>query len=414
MSDTSGAAAAAAAAAEGEANRRRTTSFVDPALAENVTKDEWENPLEGAMHGMNVKDDSTLNKVKATPGYPETVTKEEDIAYTDLNMIGNGSFGVVFKTSLVNPDKTKRTVALKKVLQDRRYKNRELEIMRMVKHHNIVELLYFFFTPGQKEDMYLNLIMEFLPISLSNFSESYNKRSLQIPILYIRLSVYQMLRALGYLHGRKICHRDIKPQNLLINVQAGVLKLCDFGCAKVLSPDQPNVSYICSRYYRAPELCFGAQMYTHSIDVWSAGCVLAELMMGSPIFRGSTTSEQLYKIIKIMGTPSREQIKAMNPSYTKPTLPSIPAKKLEEVFRGRVHNERDLAVDLLKKMFEYVPSKRLNCMECIAHPFFDQLRNPEQKLSNGQPLPELFNFSPEELSLKPSIEDKIIPPHARG
>jgi glycogen synthase kinase 3 beta len=394
-------------------SRRRTTTLADPALAETISQQDEHDPLTGALHGMNVKDDATMTKVKATVGFPETNSTEVDIAFSELSVIGNGSFGVVFKTTLVH-NGISRGVALTKVLQDRRYKNRELEIMRMVKHVNITELLFFFFTPGQKpDDTYLNLVMEFLPTSLSAFAESYNKRKSLMPILYIKLSIYQMLRALAYLHGRKICHRDIKPQNLLLNAALGVLKLCDFGCAKILAPDQPNVSYICSRYYRAPELCFGAQLYSHAIDVWSAGCVLAELLMGTPIFRGSTSSDQLLKIVRIMGSPTREQTLAMNPAYDKATLPAVPAKRLDEVFRARPAEERDAAVSLCKGMFDYTPTKRFDTLQSMAHPFFDELRNPNTRLSSGNPLPQLFDFTPEELSVRPSLQSALMPAHAR-
>jgi len=95
-----------------------------------------------------------------------------------------------------------------------------------------------------------------------------------------------------------ICHRDIKPQNLLIDPDSHLLKLCDFGSAKLLVKGEPNVSYICSRYYRAPELIFGASDYTNAIDVWSSGCVMAEMILGEPIFAGESGIDQLVEIIK--------------------------------------------------------------------------------------------------------------------
>lgn len=102
-----------------------------------------------------------------------------------------------------------------------------------------------------------------------------------------------------------------------------MLKLCDFGSAKVLVRDEPNISYICSRYYRAPELIFGATDYTPAIDVWSAGCVMAELMLGSPLFPGESCVDQLVEIIKVLGTPTKEEIEAMNPRYTENKFPPI-------------------------------------------------------------------------------------------
>lgn len=399
---------------EGE-SRRRTTSFMDPAAA--LAEEGRDRSLSGAMQGMSVAGwslsctcllvlaDSAQTTVRATFG---NISKacEKDITFSNLGVVGKGSFGVVFKTSIVD-DQSERVVALKKVLQDRRYKNRELEIMRTVSHCNIIELHWFFFTTGSRDDQYLNLVMEFLPQSLSSFIDRYAQSRSPIPMLYVKLSSYQMLRALAYLHGKQICHRDIKPQNLLLNAQLGILKLCDFGCAKVLVPDQGNVSYICSRYYRAPELCYGAQMYSHSIDVWSAACVLAEMLMCQPIFRGSTSDDQLAKIIKILGSPTAKQIQEMNPGYRGPQPRPSPARPLEELFKTRSADDRQLIVNLLTKMFDYNPANRPVCIEACADVFFDELRNPGLTLPDSRPLPALFNFYPEELALKPSIADKL-------
>lgn len=107
-----------------------------------------------------------------------------------------------------------------------------------------------------------------------------------MPFILVKLYTYQICRALASLHGKGICHRDIKPQNLLVDPSSHVLKVCDFGSAKVLQKGEPNIAYICSRYYRAPELIFGATVYTTAIDMWSVGCVMAELLTGTPLFPG--------------------------------------------------------------------------------------------------------------------------------
>lgn len=156
--------------------------------------------------------------------------------------------------------------AIKRVLQDKRFKNRELQIMRIVRHPNIVQLKAFYYSNGEKRDeVYLNLVQEFVPETVYRASRFFNKMKTTMPILEIKLYIYQLFRALAYIHSQGICHRDIKPQNLLMDPNSGILKLCDFGSAKILVENEPNVSYICSRYYRAPELIFGATNYTTKI-----------------------------------------------------------------------------------------------------------------------------------------------------
>src|SRR6201990_483660 len=146
-----------------------------------------------------------------------------------------------------------------------------------------------------------------------------------MPILEVKLYIYQLFRALAYIHSQGICHRDIKPQKLSLDPTTGILKLCDFGSAKILVENEPNVSYICSRYYRAPELIFGATEYTTDIDIWSTGCVIAELVLGQPLFPGESAVDQIVEIIKVLGTPTKQQILAMNPEYNEYRFPIIKA-----------------------------------------------------------------------------------------
>ncbi len=196
----------------------------------------------------------------------------------------------------------------------------------------------------------------------------------------------------------------------------------------MLVKGEPNISYICSRYYRAPELIFGATDYTTAIDVWSVGCVVAELLLGQPLFPGESGVDQLVEIIKVLGTPSREEIHAMNPNYTEFKFPQIKAHPWTKVFSKRMPPD---AVDLVRlrwgrkgreggrerawamplaaqcsercsfvhargrralshaapqvsKLLQYAPQKRMTAHQAMTHPFFDELREPGTKLPNGE------------------------------
>nr|XP_023025186.1 glycogen synthase kinase-3 beta isoform X2 [Leptinotarsa decemlineata] len=354
------------------------------------------------------KDGSKVTTVVATPG--QGPDRPQEVSYTDTKVIGNGSFGVVYQAKLCE---TSELVAIKKVLQDKRFKNRELQIMRKLEHCNIVKLKYFFYSSGDKKDeVYLNLVLEYIPETVYKVARHYSKSKQTIPISFIKLYMYQLFRSLAYIHSLGICHRDIKPQNLLLDPETGVLKLCDFGSAKHLVKGEPNVSYICSRYYRAPELIFGAIDYTTKIDVWSAGCVLAELLLGQPIFPGDSGVDQLVEIIKVLGTPTKEQIKEMNPNYTEFKFPQIKShpwqqvRVLFQVFRARTPPE---AIELVARLLEYTPSSRISPLQACAHPFFNELREPNTRLPSGSELPPLFNFTDHELSIQPSLNNVLLP-----
>ncbi|KAF9518211.1 hypothetical protein BS47DRAFT_1313417 [Hydnum rufescens UP504] len=353
-----------------------------------------------------IDDPNKVIKVVACDG---KTGEQKDVSYTNCKIIGNGSFGIVFQARLAGNNKGEDDIAIKKVLQDKRFKNRELQIMRLVSHPNVCELKAFFYSNGDKKDeVYLNLVLEYVPETVYRASRHYVKLKQPMPILQIKLYMYQLLRSLAYIHSVGICHRDIKPQNLLLNPATGVLKLCDFGSAKILVAGEPNVSYICSRYYRAPELIFGATNYMTNIDIWSTGCVMAELMLGQPLFPGESGIDQLVEIIKVLGTPTREQIKTMNPNYMEHKFPQIKPHPFSKVFRPRTPVE---AIDLVSRLLEYTPGARLSAIEAMCHPFFDDLRTETTKMPNGKDLPPLFNFTREELSIRPDLNRQLVPSH---
>jgi glycogen synthase kinase 3 beta len=217
--------------------------------------------------------------------------------------------------------------------------------MKELIHPNIVTLRNAFYTKGDKpEEIYLNLVMDYIPETSYRLLKHYSKQKQQIPMLHIKLYIYQLLRALNYLHSKGYSHRDIKPQNLLIDPNDHHLYLCDFGSAKKLLPGVANVSYICSRYYRAPELIFGATEYDTQIDIWSVGCVMAELLLGHPLFPGESGVDQLVEIIKILGTPTKENIKAMNSTHNDSKFPQIKQQPWQKVN----NSYRFLSLDLVR------------------------------------------------------------------
>ncbi|TVU18022.1 hypothetical protein EJB05_34089 [Eragrostis curvula] len=357
--------------------------------------------LRNEMGNMNIRDDKDIEDIVVNgngtePGHIIVTNidgrngqAKQTISYMAERVVGHGSFGTVFQAKCLE---TGETVAIKKVLQDKRYKNRELQTMRVLDHPNVVSLKHCFFSKTEKEELYLNLVLEYVPETAHRVIKHYNKMNQRMPLIYAKLYMYQICRALAYIHNCiGVCHRDIKPQNLLVNPHTHQLKLCDFGSAKVLVKGEPNISYICSRYYRAPELIFGATEYTTAIDVWSAGCVLAELLLGQPLFPGDSGVDQLVEIIKVLGTPTREEIKCMNPNYTESKFPQIKAHPWHKIFHKRMPAE---AVDLVSRLLQYSPNLRSTALETLIHPFFDELRDPNTRLPNGRFLPPLFNFKP--------------------
>lgn len=343
----------------------------------------------------------------AASGAPNSNNEHNTLTYHAERVIGHGSFGVVYLARIVE---TGEYVAVKKVLQDKRFQSRELSLLRKVSHPNINALKHCFYTSGEKpDDLYLNLVLHFVPDTLYRFSRMFSQQREYVPLTYVRVFVYQLCRALAYLHRPKlnVCHRDIKPQNLLIDPTTGVLQLCDFGSAKVISINDSSMSYICSRYYRAPELIFGSTNYTTTIDNWAVGCVAAELLLGQPLFVGDGSVGQMVEIIKVLGTPTVDDMRSMNRSYTDFTFPNVRPLPWSRVFRA--HTPGD-AIDFVSALLKHDPNQRMHMIDAMGHPFFDELRDAKTMLPNGEPLPPLFDFSDDErLGMATTQLQRILP-----
>ena len=334
---------------------------------------------------------------------------ENDLIFDKKDIVGQGAFGEVF---LAKIKKTGEKVAVKKVFQDRRYKNRELSIMQKLNHPNIVQLLSFYYTKAnipkaKSDDVFLNCIMDYVPETLSILISKNKHNGTKFPSSLLKVYSYQMLKSIGYLHSIGICHRDIKPQNILIDPLDYTLKICDFGCAKQLVKNEENISYICSRYYRPPELVLGATFYTCQVDVWSIGCVIAELVLNRAIFPGKSAKEQLYEIIKILGTPSKEEINEMNPKVHITKLPNIPHKLWKDVFKDKTDDL--LFIDLVDKLLVYEPEKRLTPYQALNHPFFEEMKKKDFKLPNGNSVPKhIFQFKECEIQYDKENINKLL------
>ncbi|OHT17638.1 CMGC family protein kinase [Tritrichomonas foetus] len=312
--------------------------------------------------------------------------------YKPIKAIGQGAFGVVYIAQ--SPDG--ETVAIKKVLQDPRYKNRELDTLKMLNHNNCIRLKNAFKSRGHKQnEVYLNIVMDFLPMSLHQFIMNYRQKKMYPPVLFIKLFSFQIFAGLHYLHCKGITHRDMKPQNVIIDSDSGELKICDFGSAKMLKPGEKSVSYIASRFYRAPELVFDCTEYTSSIDIWAAGCIIAEgLMAGTPIFAGLSSVGQLAEIFRVLGFPTKEELSSFPHSLDISSVPPCTGKSTSLDAVLPPHTPEDMR-DLLRSIFVYNPKQRPTALECMQHPCYDDLFVSGITMPNGRPLPTMIR--------KPSI-----------
>jgi len=251
--------------------------------------------------------------------------------------------------------------------------------------------------------------MNYVPDNLNRQIRNYSKNKDEFPNYLVKLYAFQMARALSFIHSQGVVHRDIKPQNILIDSSTNRVYICDFGSAKKISEKEQSVAYICSRYYRAPELIFGNTEYDSSVDIWSFGCVIAEMLLGKPIFQGENTVDQLLQIIKILGTPDSEQLSYLNRNNTMSGYQFPPVKPFSLV-KLLSSKPKDLT-NLLQKIFVYDPKKRISALEIMNHNFFDDLRGFDFTQNSKFIIPPVFDFTESEISAcrNKQILRKIIP-----
>ena len=284
--------------------------------------------------------------------------------------IGSGTFGTVYKAYDTNAC---RSVAIKRTLKSGCIVSREFKILQEVKGcKHCVELYDIFYTINNSHELIQHLVFEYMPTSLGrvmriNYSKKRRMRHEEIQCI-----ARQLLKGLSFLHRKSIIHRDIKPDNILLTLDFPYrLKICDFGSAKRVS--DPSTPYIVSRFYRAPELIFCSSNYGPEIDVWSAGCLLLELYVGFPVFRGHSDGDQFIQIARVLGAPSKEQVEELargrfSAAITSKALSVGQKQDLIGLFTDSPSPR--LVQDLILGMLCWSPSKRLTVNQCLAHEFF--------------------------------------------
>ncbi|KAJ1785074.1 negative regulator of the PHO system, partial [Coemansia sp. RSA 2399] len=227
----------------------------------------------------------------------------------------------------------------------------------------------------------LMLVFEYMDKDLKRYMDA-NGNHGALPPQTIKVFMYQLFKGIKYCHDMRVLHRDLKPQNLLINAR-NQLKLGDFGLARAVGiPVNTFSNEVVTLWYRAPDVLLGSRNYSNTIDIWSAGCIMAEMYTGRPLFAGSSNDDQLMKIFRIMGTPSEATWPGVSRLQNwKNTFPPYPMQRLEQ----HLPQMDPFAIDLLKKLLVYDPNLRWEAAQCLAHPYFQDLWQPA--LQNAMQIP---------------------------
>uniref|UniRef100_A0A8C6TBZ3 mitogen-activated protein kinase n=1 Tax=Neogobius melanostomus TaxID=47308 RepID=A0A8C6TBZ3_9GOBI len=302
--------------------------------------------------------------------------------YRELKQIGTGAYGTVCSAW---DRRAGAQVAIKKLhrpFQSKLFAKRayrELRLLKHMKHENVIGLLDVFTAEialDRFKDFYL--VMPFMGTDLGKLMKMERLTEDRVQFL-----VYQMLRGLKYIHSAGIIHRDLKPGNLAINPDCE-LKILDFGLAR--QTDAEMTGYVVTRWYRAPEVILNWMHYTQTVDIWSAGCIMAEMLLGKPLFKGNDHLDQLREIMKITGTPTPEFVMKVCSClmYILCLLYLLPCGVF--ILKPKVFsfNILFLAVNVLEKMLLLDPEERVSASESLELPFFSEFRDTDEE-TEAQP-----------------------------
>ncbi|CAK85489.1 unnamed protein product (macronuclear) [Paramecium tetraurelia] len=292
--------------------------------------------------------------------------------YQKLEKIGEGTYGLVYKAK---DNQTGEIVALKKIRMDHEDEGvpstaiREISLLKEVQHPNIVPLKDVVYDESR-----LYLIFDFVDLDLKKYMESVP----QLDRVQVKKFIHQMLQALNYCHQNRVIHRDLKPQNILVDIKQQNTQIADFGLARAFGlPLKTYTHEVITLWYRAPEILLGQRQYSTPVDIWSLGCIFAEMAQKRPLFCGDSEIDQLFKIFKIMGTPKESTWPGVStlPDF-KSTFPRWPTPTNPAATLGRdITNLCPLGLDLLAKMIVYDPYARITAEEALKHAYFDDLNN---------------------------------------
>lgn len=287
--------------------------------------------------------------------------------YSKIEKLGEGTYGIVYKAK--NRD-TDEIVALKRIRLESEDEGvpctaiREISLLKELNHPNVVKLYDVIHTEKK-----LTLVFEYLDQDLKMFMDE-SQGAIAVPTM--KWFLFQLCRGIAYCHQRRVLHRDLKPQNLLIN-RKGDLKLADFGLARGFGIPMKSYSHeVVTLWYRAPDVLLGSKKYSTPIDIWSIGCIFAEMVTGRPLFPGSTSADQLIRIFKLMGTPDPAtwpEVKDL-PEWD-PDFPEYEEKDVTEFVPGL----DEQGYDLIRHMLQYNPSNRWSAERCMTHAYFDEVRD---------------------------------------
>ncbi|XP_022872619.1 mitogen-activated protein kinase 15-like isoform X2 [Olea europaea var. sylvestris] len=332
---------------------------------------------------------------KKSPKDMEFFTEHGDAnRYKILEIIGKGSYGVV--CSAIDTQ-TGEKVAIKKIKDIFEHSSdairilREIKLLRLLRHPDIVEIKRIMLPSSRRDFRDIYVVFELMESDLHQVIKANDDLTHE----HHRFFLYQMLRALKYMHTANVYHRDLKPKNILANANCK-LKICDFGLARVAFNDAPTAifwtDYVATRWYRAPELCGSfSSKYTPAIDIWSIGCIFVEVLTGKPLFPGKSIVHQLDLITDLLGTPSADTISGVRNEKARKYLAGM-RKKHPMPFAEKFPKADPASLNLLKRLLAFDPKDRPTAEEALADPYFKGLAKFEREPS-CQPISKLeFEF----------------------